>query len=150
MVSVTPASYGSGDYGCGIEQRFQLLLLLLEVFLVCWQRLKHQHVSDRKVICSVHLTFTLYLVGKYDCMFSLFLGCFFRWSSTETNNEPYWQDFYSTIQAFSCPYHTFKGLLVAYRSEQNASCVLLSDKIWEFEVPYSLMFVNMLLEAGFW
>jgi len=39
---------------------------------------------------------------------------------------------------------------VAYRSEQNASCDLLADKIWEFEVPFSLMFVNMLVQAGFW
>jgi len=39
---------------------------------------------------------------------------------------------------------------VAYRSGQNASYVLRADNIWEFEVPYSLMFVNMLLQAGFW
>jgi len=149
MVCVTPVPYGSGDYGCGKEQRFQLLLLDCEVFHLRWG-LRFQHRSDRKVMWLLHRSFTLHLIGKYDCTFSLFLWCFFRWFSSETNNEPYWQDFYSTIQAFSCPYHTFKGLLVAYRSGQNASYVLRADNIWEFEVPYSLMFVNMLLQAGFW
>jgi len=30
-----------------------------------------QQVSDRKVSNVVHLSFTLHLDGKYDCMFSL-------------------------------------------------------------------------------
>jgi len=52
---------------------------------------------------------------------------------------------FSKNQAFSCPYHTFKGLLVAYRSEQYASYVLHTDFHLGAEVPYSLMFLNMLL-----
>lgn len=70
IVSFTPVPYRSGNYGCGIEQRYQLLHAALRgVSSMLRMIFVSQHISDRKVILLAHhLSSTLHLAGKYDCI----------------------------------------------------------------------------------
>jgi len=81
MVSVTPVPYGSGDYGCGKEQRFQLLLLFCEVFHLCWG-LRFQHWSDRKVTCFFTvlslITWMASMIARSVCFFDASLDDFLQ------------------------------------------------------------------------
>jgi len=149
MVSITPVPYGSGDYGCGKEQRFQLLVLFVRCSIFAEGWAFSTQVIERWFVRFTILSLFTWLASMIACSV-----CFFDASLDDLLQK---QIMNHTGKIFIQQFRPSVALIIHLKAswwpiEAGRMLLMFSVQIrsGSFEVPYSLMFVNMLLQAGFW